>query len=289
MAADPRRSSRLPPPSSSVGTRTGPVGTIPGAPTPGTAGPVPALRTSPSFGRMVLAQTRAELQLSLRRGECVLVTLVIPVLLLIFFGAVDVLPAGDGDRVGFLVPGILALAIMSTSMVGLGIATAFERHYRVLKRLGGSPLPRAGLLMAKILGVLAIEAIQVVLLAGVAGLAFGWRPTGPPALVLLALLLGTCAFGGLGLWMAGALRAEATLAAANGLYVVLLLLGGLVFPLDRLPAPMPALAGLLPAAALADTLRAALSGGGATTASWAVLATWAILAPLAAARWFTWE
>ena len=238
---------------------------------------------------MVLAQARAELLLTLRRGESVLVTLVIPVLLLGFFGAVDVLPAGGRDRVGFVVPGILALAVMSTSMVRLGIATAFERHYRVLKRLGGSPLPRAGLLVAKLIAVLAIQAIQVALLAAVAVLAFGWRPAGQPALALPALLLGTSAFGGLGLWMAGALRAEATLAAANGLYVVLLLLGGLVFPLERLPAPVAALAGLLPAAALAETLRAALAGGGAGGTAWAVLAAWAILAPLAAARWFRWE
>ena len=238
---------------------------------------------------MVLAQTRVELLLSLRRGESVLVTLIIPVLLLAFFATVDVLPPGDGDRVGFLVPGILALAVMSTSMVSLGIATAFERHYRVLKRLGGSPLPRAGLLVAKVLGVVAIQALQVVAIAGVAGLAFGWHPTGQPALALVALLLGTCAFGGLGLWMAGTLRAEATLAAANGLYVVFLLLGGLVFPLDRLPAPVATLAGLLPAAALAETLRGALAGGSTPATAWAVLAAWAVLTPLLAARWFRWE
>lgn len=238
---------------------------------------------------MVLAQARVELLLSFRRGESVLVTLVIPVLLLLFFGAVDVLPSAGADRVAFLVPGILALAIMSTSMVSLGIATAFERHYRVLKRLGGSPLPRAGLLVAKILGALTIQAVQVALLGAVAALVFGWRPTGQPALALLALLLGTCAFGGLGLWMAGALRAEATLAAANGLYVVLLLLGGLVFPVDRLPAPVAALAGVLPAAALADTLRTTLTGAIASDASWAVLGAWAVLAPLAAIRWFAWE
>ncbi len=243
----------------------------------------------PAFWRMVLAQTRVELLLTLRRGESVLVTLVIPLLLLAFFGAVDVLPAGAGDRVGFLVPGILALAVMSTSMVSLGIATAFERHYRVLKRLGGSPLPRAGLVLAKLLGVLAIQALQVALLAAVAALGFGWRPGGEPLLAIVALLLGTCAFGGLGLWMAGALRAEATLAAANGLYVVLLLLGGLVFPLDRLPAPIAALAGFLPAASLADTLRSSLGGGGAAGGAWATLAAWAVLAPLAAARWFRWD
>ncbi len=237
---------------------------------------------------MVLAQTRVELLLSLRRGESVLVTLVIPLLLLVFFGSVDALPAGDGDRVGFLVPGILALAVMSTSMVSLGIATAFERHYRVLKRLGGSPLPRAGLLVAKILSVLAIQAIQVGLLVAVAALGFGWRPSGEPALVLLALLLGTCAFGGLGLWMAGALRAEATLAAANGLYLLLLLFGGILVPLDDLPAGLAAIASYLPSAALADLLGASLTGAAPSSFSALILAVWAVGAPALAALTFKW-
>ena len=81
-----------------------------------------------------------------RRGENLLVTLVIPLVLLLFFGSTGVLATGGVD---FLVPGILALAIMSTGMVSLGIATAYERHYGVLKRLGGSPLTRPQLIAAK--------------------------------------------------------------------------------------------------------------------------------------------
>jgi ABC-2 type transport system permease protein len=239
---------------------------------------------------MVAAQTRVELLLALRRGESVLVTMVVPTLLLLFFGTVAVLPTGTGRPVDFLLPGILALAIMSTAMVSLGIATAYERHYRVLKRLGGSPLPRAGLLLAKIAAVLAIELIQVVLLFAVATLVFGWRPTGNPGLTLLALLLGTSAFGGLGLALAGVFRAEATLAAANGLYLIFLLLGGIVFPLSALPTALAAPAGLLPAAALAETLRAGLAPDiPAPLAPLALLAFWALATPIAAARTFRWE
>lgn len=240
--------------------------------------------------RMVLAQTRVELLLALRRGESVLVTLIVPTLLLLFFGTVAILPAGAGRPVDFLLPGILALAVMSTAMVSLGIATAFERHYRVLKRLGGSPLPRAGLLAAKLAAVIVVELLQVVLLLSVAGLVFGWRPSGSPALALVTLLLGTAAFGGLGLTMAGALRAEATLAAANGLYLVFLLLGGILFPLSALPPALAVPAALLPATALADVLRWTLTlDGSAPLGSLAVLLGWAIAAPLVASRTFQWE
>ena len=252
--------------------------------------PAKPTRSRPSFLGMVAAQTRVELLLTLRRGESVLVTLVIPTLLLLFFGSVDVLPTGGARPVDFLIPGLLALAVMSTAMVSLGIATAFERQYRVLKRLGGSPLPRAGLLAAKVVAVLAVELVQLALLLGIAALVFGWRPAGHLGLALVVLLLGTAAFGGLGLWMAGALRAEATLAVANGLYLVFLLLGGIVVPLSALPGPLAIPAALLPSAALSETLRASFDPAAPLPiASLGLLAGWAIVAPVAAARAFRWE
>jgi ABC-2 type transport system permease protein len=250
---------------------------------------VPA-SSAASLPRMILALTRMELRLALRRGESVLVTLVIPPALLVFFGLVDLMPVPPERRAEFLVPGILALAIMSTAMVSTGIATAFERYYKVLKRLGASPLPRTGLLAAKILSVLVVEAVQAVLIVGVAALLLGWRADGVSAGVLVVLLLGTAAFGGLGLLMAGALRAEATLAVANGLYLVFLLLGGIVFPTSHLGPWLAGAAMLLPSTALADTLRSVLgASGGAPLVSWIVLLIWAVAAPLAAALTFRWE
>ena len=227
--------------------------------------------------------------MTLRRGEALLVTLVIPVLLLVFFSLVDVLPTGTSDPVDFLAPGILALAVMSTAMVSLGIATGFERQYLVLKRLGSTPLRRGELLAAKTVAVLAVEAVQVAVLVPVA-LALGWRSHGRVGLALASMLLATVAFAGLGLLMAGTLRAEMTLAAANGPYVVLLLLGGTVVPVPRLPAALRPLARALPAAALSDALHGALSAGASVPGrAWAVLLAWAVAVPLAAALTFRWE
>ena len=240
---------------------------------------------------MVLAQARVELALTLRRGESVLLTLGIPVLLLVFFSVVDVLPLPEGteDAIDFLAPGILALAVLSTAMVSLGIATGFERQYGVLKRLGTTPLGRRALLTAKTLAILVVEAIQVVVLSAVA-VALGWRPEGNPLLALAAALLATVAFAGLGLLMAGTLRGEVTLATANGLYLVLLLLGGMVFTLDRLPGPLRSFAELLPAAALSTALDGALSASASVPGkAWAVLLAWAVAAPALAAATFRWE
>jgi ABC-2 type transport system permease protein len=241
--------------------------------------------------RAVAAQTRTELTLSLRQGEQLLVSLVIPLLILVFFSLVDVLPLPEGvdDPVDFLAPGVLALAVMSSAMVSLGIGTAFERQYGVLKRLGATPLGRPRLVTAKVAMVLALEAAQVVVLV-TAAVVLGWRPEGDDvALALPAIVLGTAAFAGLGLLMAGTLRGTLTLAVANGLYLVLLLLGGMVFALDRLPDALRVVAELLPAAALAETLTGALGAASASTRSWVVLATWAVAAPVAAAALFRWE
>lgn len=249
-----------------------------------------AQRAAP-WPQAVLAQAKVELALTLRRGESVLLTLGIPVLLLVFFSAVDVLQLPDGteDAIDFLTPGILALAVMSTAMVSLGIATGFERQYGVLKRLGTTPLGRRALLVAKTLAILVIELIQVAVLAAVA-VALGWRPDGSPLPALAAALLATVGFAGLGLLLAGTLRGEVTLAAANGLYLVLLLLGGMVFPLDRLPGALRSFAELLPAAALSSALEGALSGSAAVPGkSWAVLLAWAIAAPALAGATFRWE
>src|SRR5437870_10501624 len=125
-------------------------------------------------GRQVLIQTRFELLLTLRRGENILITLIVPVLLLIFFASLNIVPATNGHAINFLLPGMLALAVMATGMVSLGIATAYERYYGVLKRLGGSPLPRSGLIIAKVISVLALELIQTVILVGVAAVFYGW-------------------------------------------------------------------------------------------------------------------
>jgi ABC-2 type transport system permease protein len=236
----------------------------------------------------VLAQARVELALTLRRGESVLLSLGIPVTLLVFFSLVDVLPTGTDDPIDFLAPGVLALAVMSTAMVGLGIATGFERQYGVLKRLGATPLGRPALLAAKTVAIVAVELLQVAVLAGVA-LALGWRPEGSVVVFPPAMLLATVGFAGLGLLMAGRLRGEAVLAAANGLYLVLLLLGGMVVPLAELPGPLRAVSRALPAAALSDVLHAASNAASVPARAWLVLGVWAVAAPLAAAATFRWE
>jgi ABC-2 type transport system permease protein len=238
----------------------------------------------------LVAQTGAEVGMTLRRGESLLLTVAIPVVLVVFFSEVHLLPTGTGHPVSFLAPGVLALAVMGTSLVNLSIATGFERGYGVLKRLGATPLGRPSLLGAKIGAVVVVEALQAVVLVAVS-LALGWHPTaGGAGVAVVVVLLATAGFGGLGLFLAGLLRAEVNLAAANGLWLLLLLVSGMLAPLSKLPGWLEELAKLLPAAALAEALHDTLGLGRAVPGwAWLVLVLWAMLAPTAAVMTFRWE
>ncbi|MEV0970509.1 ABC transporter permease [Microtetraspora glauca] len=248
------------------------------APRPGAA-PLP---------RMVLAQAGAEMRAMLRNGEQLLLTLIIPVLLLVGFSRAPLISV-DGTRVDFVTPGVLALAVMSTAFTGQAIATGFERRYGVLKRLGATPLSRPGLMFAKTTAVLGVEAIQVAVITVVA-LLMGWSPHGDPLWIALLIVLGTAAFSGLGLLIAGTLRAEATLAAANLVYLVLLGLGGVVFPVATFPEGVRPILELLPITALTNGMRSVLaSGGGFPTGPVLVLLVWAVVTLGLAGRTFRWE
>ncbi|MFF4281928.1 ABC transporter permease [Streptomyces kronopolitis] len=252
----------------------------------GTFAPRPGAAPLP---RMIRAQAALETRMLLRNGEQLLLTVVIPALLLVLFSAVDIVDTGSGKPVDFLAPGVLALAVMSTAFTGQAIATGFERRYGVLKRLAVSPLPRWALMTAKTCAVLVTEVLQTVLLTAIA-LALGWSPQGGPLPVLLLLVLGTAAFSGLGLLMAGTLKAEATLAAANLVFLLLLVGGGVIVPLTKFPAAAQSVLQFLPVSALSDGLRDVLQhGAGTPWADLGILAVWAVLGLGAAAKFFRWE
>ncbi|MFP5219559.1 MAG: ABC transporter permease [Actinomycetes bacterium] len=264
------------------------------APTPAPWAPgelVPDPAAAP-VGRMLLAQTRAELVLVLRNGEQVLLNLVIPLGLLVLLVLVPFVEvdgaATQGERADFFVPGLLALAVMSAAFTGQAIAVGFERQYGVLKRLGATALPRSVLLLAKTLAVLVVEVLQLGLLAAL-GLALGWSPRGSVLAAVLLIALGTAAFSGLGLLLGGTLRGLTSLAVANLLWLVLLVLGGVVFPLSAYGAAEPALE-LLPTAALSSGLREVLEAGAALPLRETLaLLAWAVGGLALAARLFRWE
>ncbi|HVB78018.1 MAG TPA: ABC transporter permease [Candidatus Nitrosotalea sp.] len=240
---------------------------------------------------MILAQARLELGLTLRNGEQLVLTVVIPALLLVLFGGMHV--GGLGGQLDFLVPGVMTVAVLSTAFTGQAIATGFDRRAGVLKRLSASPLPRSGLIAGKTISVLVIEIMQLAVV-GMIGRLMGWSPAPPDPtrwlLLILLFALGTAAFSGLGLLMAGTLRAEATLPAANLIFLLLLGGGGVIAPLTRYPSAVRVWIEILPTAALADGWRELLAGGAAISLGPSlILLLWAAGSVAAAAATFRWE
>jgi ABC-2 type transport system permease protein len=250
--------------------------------TPGALSPRPA---AASRLAMIRAQTRAQLTVTLRNGEHVLLTMIIPLGLLVALTLSDVIEV-PGRPVDFFVPGVLSLAIMSSAFTGQAIATGFERQYGVLKRLGATPLSRPALLLSKTAAVLVLLVLQLLLIGGV-GLLLGWEPHGNAG-VLPLVVLGAAGFSGLGLLLGGTLRGLTSLASANVIWFALLLLGGVMFPLHEYGGAAD-LIRYLPTAALSDGLRQLLQHGDLVVRDLVTLAVWAVVSLTAAAKAFRWE
>jgi ABC-2 type transport system permease protein len=241
--------------------------------------------------RRIAAQASFETRAILRNGEQLLVTIVVPVLLLVGLVGTSLveLDTHGATRVDFVTPGILALACVTTAFTSQSIATAFDRRNGVLRLLATTPLGRGGLLAGKILGVLAVEAVQVVVI-GVVALVLGWSPDPSGILPAVGLiLLGTAAFTALALLLAGTLRAEGVLAVANLVLVLLVVGGGLIVPPSELPGVMAHVAAFLPSGALGEGLRGALLGTGVPPLSVMVLLAWTAAFGAGASRLFRWH
>lgn len=239
--------------------------------------------------RRIAAQAAFETKLTLRHGEQLLLSMVLPILILVGLSAFPLLKAFGVDLHGlppvdFAFPGVIALSVVSSAFTGQAIATGFDRRYGVLRLLATTPLGKSGLLGGKVLSVFAVEVVQLIVL-GIIACILGWRQSWTMIVPgLVAILLGSAAFVALGLLIAGTLRAEATLAGANLIWVLLLAGGGLVLPAS---AGVAKFVGLLPSGALGDSLRAAAAGHYDLSA-FIILAVWAALAGAALMKWFKW-
>ena len=241
------------------------------------------------LARAVLAQAVMEARLLFRSGESLIITLGIPIGVLVFFSVVDVLPTGEGPAVDFLVPGVIAISVAGTGLVAVAIQTAFERKYGVLKRLGGTPLPRWGFLAAKGIAVAAILVLQTGLIVTIALWGLDWRPEAGALAVPVVVLLGAITCTAIGLLLAGTLRAEATLAVSNALFLVLLVISGVTFDAGALPDALASFGRALPVGAVAEALRAGFAGEGFVAWPLLTLAGWGAGAIAVASRTFRWE
>ena len=248
---------------------------------PGTFTPRPK---HASRAKMARAQGVIETKLMLRHGEQQLLNLIIPFAMLIATAFLPLLGEGNGIREIF--PMILAVASTSAGFTGQAIGLAFDRRYGALKRTGASGVPAWTIIVGKIMAVLAMVAIQLLLL-GTTALILGWRTDAIGVIFgILTLLIGVTAFTAMGLLMGGSLAAETVLGLANLIWLVLVGVVGWVLYSQGL-----ADAGwynLVPSVALASGLTLAFDG----TIPWlqlGILLVWMAAASAAAVRWFRFD
>ena len=243
--------------------------------------PAPALRR-------ILAHAGLETRVLLSNGEQLTVAVALPAMVLI---GLWLLPLGRLEGVAAVdtaVAATFATALISTSFTSQAILTGFDRRNGVLRWVATTPLGRSDYLAGKILATLTTHVLQVVVL-GLIALIIGWRPEllGLAAMVPV-WLIGTVAFGALGMLVAGTLRTEAVLAVSNLLFVLMVAAGGVAFPASTYPRILSGLVDLLPSGALGELLRACLASGSFSIGSVVVLLAWAVGGTLAVIRWFRW-
>lgn len=232
----------------------------------------------------LLALLRVDLRAAVRDNEQLLLTVGIPAALLVFFSTVDVLPTGEGDPIQFLAPSVLALAVLSMAFVRLAISLGFDRGFGAIHRFAATPLRVSEFWLAKLSATVVLTVAQCFVLGGIA-LLLGWSPT-IHGTFPAALLLGLLAFVGLAFVVAGLTDGLKSLAIANALYIVLLLVSGIVFELGELPSWLQALVKWLPSTALAELFRTGLGGTHGPSWAWTTLAVWALVSPVLAVRVF---
>lgn len=238
----------------------------------------------------IRTMTTTELQIARRDGEQLLLTLGLPLLFLVFFSQVDVLPTSSTEPIDFIAPGILTLALLSVAFVRPAISLGFDRSFGAIKRFATTPLRVSEFLVAKLIATLAVFVVQVMLIVSV-GMMLNWRPA-LTATTVVALLFGLVTFSSLAIALSSVIDGLTSLAVANAIYVVLLMLSGLVFDLEKLPSAIAAFARLLPTTALVEIVRHQLSPEAFLSPGnrpWTVLTLWLVASVIGAWRLFRWE
>jgi ABC-2 type transport system permease protein len=243
--------------------------------------------------KVLVLQTKIEFRLLLRQRETVFFGLVLPLMFLFFVGVAFRSGVYRGyTSIDSLLPPYLVMAVMSIAVVNLGISFATQRATGCLKRFGGTPLPRATLLVAKALSGAALICLSCLLLVVVSFAFYHIRTHGNPLWALPPLLIGIAAFTAIGVALGGSIPAEGAAAVTNAIYLPLLFLGGTFVPIDTLPTPLRDLARVLPPARLVSALNSVLvDGRTALDTGWdiPIIAAWGVAAIVIASRRLRWE
>ena len=199
-----------------------------------------------------------------------------------------------GSRyIDWLIPGLVGLGIMSTSMWGIGFSVAQSRMRKVLKLLVATPMRRRDYLGAQMLARLMFLAPEVTVPVAFGVFVLNMPMRGSIAALVVVSVLGAVAFGALGLFVASRARTfEAISGLMNVSMLPMWLLSGVFFSAANFPDSIQPLVQALPLTALNDALRAVILEGSPLRVIQAelwILLAWGVLSFVLALRLFRWR
>jgi ABC-type multidrug transport system permease subunit len=199
-----------------------------------------------------------------------------------------------GSRyIDFLLPGLIGLNLMGSSMWGVGYNFVLQRKRRLLRRFAVTPMRRYQLFLAYFIARALLLVLELGVLVAFGALAFGTVIQGSFFGFLALSTLGAAAFAGIGL-LIGA-RVENTEAANGWMNLVQLpmwVLSGAFFSYERFPEWLHEPIRLLPLTSLVDALRAIYNDGAGlfeVRGPIAVLVVWGTLSFVIALKTFRWQ
>ncbi len=241
---------------------------------------------------LVLAwrQYRLERHLFWRNPSAAFFNFLLPLLFLVFFGAIF---SGNQHDLNVIVPGIAGMSVMSTTFSALAFNMTFLREQGVLKRIRGTPMPGWSYLLGIAGNAVTNTGIQIVIIT-VAGRVFfntGW-PKDYAALVIF-VAAGVVCFASLGVALSHAIpNFDSAPAYVNAVFLPVIFISGVFYDASRAPGFLKGIAQALPLKQVIDGLSGAMvtgAGVGAHITALGVIAAWSVLGVVLAIRGFSWE
>ncbi|MFD0698119.1 ABC transporter permease [Paenibacillus sp. GCM10027628] len=195
--------------------------------------------------------------------------------------------------IDFLVPGIVAMMIMSNNLNGVAGQISSWRERGVLRRMQSTTLQASTFIAGQITARLLLNGVQALIVMLIGSLIFHTQVNGSWWLLILFVVLGTLAFMAIGFIIAGLAKTpESAGPIAGVISFPLMFLGGVFFPINSMPASFQAVVKLLPISHLSTALRQVMNIGAGFSELWpqaALLGGWAIVAFIVASFTFRWD
>ena len=239
--------------------------------------------------RRLFIQTKWEFLLNARNSEQILLLVLIPIVILIVLTKTTII-GGDTTELALALATVLTVSTFAAGFTSLAIATAFERRSETLVFLGTTSLTRVEVVLAKSLGSFLL-AIFAGLFTFAAAMILGWTPTPLTLLIPLWILLGVFSVSGFAYLLAGTLRAEAVLAIANGIFVIVLMFGGVIFTFGT---SITNVLEFFPPLALKNLIQFSVTDGSEISGinvikAMSILTVWGVIGHMLASRFFKWR